>query len=670
MADTALENLLAQFSDSLPTDFASLKHQQRGYQSGDTFATEVLLSEPGLSDQIDFVVFEVETDAGDGYEALIGSSEIYEKISSGLAVTSMFTSALINAGALQSAEQHDFYIWNGTTSDITVTSIVPVNAEGVDYSVSSDAVVVNGALTWVASTNSTIKATATRKYTLTIAPTGTRSQLDGTLTFNFSTGFSLSLQLLATEYGIWLTYDTAQRCLLVEINRYDATVEYISNLGYITRLSDAPSNQGYRELLTGVFEVRSRIDGDAVIGNIEVDNAEGDLDTWHTLPWEGWPISVYFGDYTWPRDAFSMIATGTIEALESPNPSRFLFKLRDKRRRLSVPVCATRLGTGEMRPICLGSCFNVPAVYSGSGSTYHVHDNAAITAISYLRDNGVNIAGFTPNLTNGTFAKSTAAYGTLTADVTGATTGTAAEMIRWLALRAGLSESDLDTDSFFYFPNVSPLGLYVADDSTTILDCMNMVMESVGGSWRFNRSGKLQIFRLDAPSSGNSVLTLTQDDVAEMGMSIAAIEPPVRSVTLGYQKNWAVQPGGTLPGGNTAGSVSEANRALYAKEYSTITKTSGTIRTTYPLAEDPPVQGTLIYASADADTEATRRLALRGSKRVIYQVECFALPFSINLGDTIVIEYPRFGFSSGLPVVVIGLRERPLLDRVELEVWR
>lgn len=551
-----------------------------------------------------------------------------------------------DAGALRSPEQVQVSVWNGYETAITIDSVTFTDAAGVTTDVTP---------------GESIAGLRSRVITVTISPTGDRSTLDGYLTFNFSGGYSFNFPVQASEYGVWLSYDAARRCLLVEAQRYGGHTHYLSNLGYISRPADTPANQGYDELVRDDLEVLSKIDGDFVVGQVEVDNTPGDYDAWLGYAWDGWPITIYLGDFSWPRDAFQVLATGTIASLDAPSPDVLAFRIRDKRTRLDVPVLTSRLGNGTPIPVCLGTCFNVEPVYV-SGTTYQVHAGA-VSAISSVRDRGVAVSK-TDNLAAGQFTKTTSPVdrGGITASVVGATDGTVADIIRWLVLRAGLTTADLDEANLLSFPNTATLGLYVRTERT-VLDCINEVMASVGGGWRFSREGKVQIFRLDTPAV-TADIELDADDIEEDGLTVDGIEPPKASVTLGYARNWRFQDPGAM-----AGSVSDSDRDLYAKEYSIVRSTSGTIKTTYPLAEDPDLVGTLFADQAAAQAEADRRLALRNVKRTVYRARAFALPFSIQLGQTVKLTYPRFAFTGGANAVVVGLREQPVLDRVEMELW-
>ena len=94
------------------------------------------------------------------------------------------------------------------------------------------------------------------------------------------------------------------------------------------------------------------------------------------------------------------------------------------------------------------------------------------------------------------------------------------------------------------------------------------------------------------------------------------------------------------------------------------------ITTDYPLAETPEKVSTLIVSSTDAQTEADRRRTLRSTTRISYKVNGFTKASEIELGQTINLTHPRYGFSVGSDAVVIGITHRPTKDRIILEIWK
>lgn len=208
----------------------------------------------------------------------------------------------------------------------------------------------------------------------------------------------------------------------------------------------------------------------------------------------------------------------------------------------------------------------------------------------------------------------------------------------------------------------TPLGRYIKD-RTNLIDVIDDLVRAVGAFWTFSRPGQLYLGRLDAPA-GTPVMELTADDIEADSLSMVARDLPQASVRLGFQKNWTPQDADAL-----AGIVTETNRALYAAPYS-VAKATNAVTTKHLLAPNPDATETLIVASSDATTEATRRAGLCEEVRSRVRFTTFPRAMSLHLGDVIRLTHPRFGYAAGELAVVVGIRERVLDARVELEVWK
>jgi hypothetical protein len=163
--------------------------------------------------------------------------------------------------------------------------------------------------------------------------------------------------------------------------------------------------------------------------------------------------------------------------------------------------------------------------------------------------------------------------------------------------------------------------------------------------------------------TGTAALELVADDVALRGFTIKNRMIPVKTYRLGYKRNFTIQVGGL------AGAVTEANRAAYAAEYLAKTKTNAGVETTYLLAENPPLDGTLLADGTEAQTECDRRGTLWSVLRYIYVARCFAAPYKLRLGQVIKLYHPRFGFAAGKLATLIGYTWYPTRKRATLELF-
>lgn len=487
------------------------------------------------------------------------------------------------------------------------------------------------------------------------------------------------------EFAAWLEADARPRCLLVEVVAYDDALpgtetRYLSNMPFATRPIDTPANTIYEDLIVEAPAFETRIDealggrSRSAYGDIVVANVGGALDAWLADGWDGRAVRVLIGSPDWHRPDFRVVLLGTVADIDAPGRDTLALKIRDRTHLFDVPVQTSLVGGSTVnadrpKPLAFGPCFNIePVLIDAATHTYQVHDGA-IDAIVAVRDNGVAVAN-TPNLAAGTFTLSSAPAGRITADVRGAKPSgtyltTAADIVEHLATtRGGLSAADIDTTAFVAFETASPqpLGLYIRE-RRNLIDAIDDLITSVGGWWAFGRDGRLRAGRLDAPF-GSPVLSIGADEVEFDSASIRVRELPVASVRLGHTRNWTLQDPDAL-----AGAVSEANRALYAAA-STVANATNSVATKHLQAPNPDIAETLLTSASDAATEATRRAALRNVVRTVVSLTTFVRPLTLELGDVVELTHPRFGFESGELAVVVGLRERLLDNRVELELWK
>lgn len=276
-----------------------------------------------------------------------------------------------------------------------------------------------------------------------------------------------------------------------------------------------------------------------------------------------------------------------------------------------------------------------------------------VTTIKTLDDSETTWLNFSLVFTFSTAAGGLDYFGLLEAN--GSNDG-GAELRDLEFFHAGISFNTTNLDAF---ANTDDLGLYVST-STSIKEMLDKVLNSVGGGYRFNTEGELEIYRLDVP--GSSVLDISADDIAEFGVQHDGVEEPIKELTLGYKKNWFVQAADAL-----AGVVTIQNREDFSTEFQVIT--SENKLPDYPLAKDKR-KDTLIKLLADAQTEADRIQVIRSEKRDLYSVKSFLAAGVVSLGDTVKVTYSDYGFSSGVNVVIIGIKRLLGKGIVQLKVWK
>lgn len=443
---------------------------------------------------------------------------------------------------------------------------------------------------------------------------------------------------------------------------------YASNAGYVSAHDDATAaNRAYPDWLIGVPEIREELPdglfGRSTVGWSEavLSNPAGIRDGWLAEAWDGRAVRLLVGAPSWTLAQFVPVFAGVATSLQATGAGDLRLLMSDPRETLNKPAQATLLTTGpsanEPAPIVLGSVYNIePPNTDAALHRYPVHD-AAVTAISDVRVGGLTSA-HTNDLVNGRFDLNVTPAGRVTCDVTGPLS-TAAEMLEEIASRAGYAA--FDTAGLATFAAAAPqaLGLYLGERRNAI-DVLDDIAASVGAWWGVDA---LQQLTAAVAEIGASVLTLTADDVQQYGVELVDVALPAWRVRVGYARNWAVQTDGLFA------AVPEDTRQRFGREYEVASAEDAAVQTLHPLARDPDVAGTLLVSGADAAAEAARRLALFGVARRLYRVRATRRAWPLRAGQTVTLDYPRFGLAGGVDLLVLRVARRLDSRDTELTLW-
>lgn len=93
------------------------------------------------------------------------------------------------------------------------------------------------------------------------------------------------------------------------------------------------------------------------------------------------------------------------------------------------------------------------------------------------------------------------------------------------------------------------------------------------------------------------------------------------------------------------------------------------MKTLYTDSDEMTVVSLLTYAP-NATTEAARILALRSLRRdrLRVEVKIDAAP-DCSLGNVVTLQYPRYGYTSGRPMKIIGCDTNLNDGKLTLELW-
>jgi hypothetical protein len=484
---------------------------------------------------------------------------------------------------------------------------------------------------------------------------------------------------------------------------------------FTTSPSDTPANTSFIQALSdpGSIGVHAYSDGKTTggatkleTGEIVVVNVGGRFDDWLDYGFDGRTVTIRYGEGgRYPED-FQTLFTGTLEGQPEVSFESLVFRLRDKQYLFSVPALITRyagsnvlpLGfegvpadvMGKVKPRVFGTVFNVsPVQVNTSKMTYQVSEGA-LASIGPVYDGGLALTfgadfatkellqastpasgAYNTCLAEGFFQLGANPSGLVTADaVQGASAGdrTVAQILRRLAAIA-LPSAEISAGDVAALDAISSgvAGIWLGDESTTILSAMDLVAASIGAWYGFDESGVLRMGVLTEPS-GDPVFDI-HDFHALEGIERRPARDngvPVWRVTLKYARIWTVQTSGLL------GAVMPDRRAYLALASRSVVWPDTDVKRKHLLATDMVVDGVLAYP-ADAAVEADRQLQLQKKRRDIFDV-----PISLNslmgrqpvqLMRTGRLTIPRFQLNNGKLFRVIGRRLELASKKIIFTVW-
>jgi hypothetical protein len=201
------------------------------------------------------------------------------------------------------------------------------------------------------------------------------------------------------------------------------------------------------------------------------------------------------------------------------------------------------------------------------------------------------------------------------------------------------------------------VGAYIPTRSN-ILNTLDNIANTVGAFYGFDRSGKLSVGQVAAPS-GTADLELDSTNIIELER--LPTEIPTSTVVVKYKKNHTVFDEDALDSG-------ASDPDFFQREGASVVATDAAVAAIYPNAKFLELDSAFA-ASAGASAEATRLLNLYKVQRDIYRIRCKAQPFTLKLGDIVKVTFSRYSLNSGKLFSVVSLFEDAAVNEVELELW-
>lgn len=420
---------------------------------------------------------------------------------------------------------------------------------------------------------------------------------------------------------------------------------------------------------------RQNKDQPLAVGQLTLDNRDGAFDgiLYNPTPWIGAVINLYLGSPAWAQAQFVQVATGLINNVTGDEARLIVdFQTGDQYNR---PLITDFVSSGEPIPRSFGFAWNVsPPLADATLLDYAVAASfSALSGVYSVKVSGDPASSVTTATPGGRFhVRFTAAVpGTVTADLIGAggsaiLTGTVIEQL--------LGSSSIESGEVAALNAVCNQeigGAFV--DRVNTMEAVQELLEGVGAFHFWSRDGRLKMRRFDYPLS--TTVAFNADQIIADSLRLGDVDFPVSRVRVGYSRNYTVQAPETI-----AGAVLAGDRAEYGQEWRNADVGAAG-------QAEPPARpsffsprrasggfGVYTYnhepAKANATAEANRLLALYGTARRSYTASFVMPAFPVDLGDTIEVQYPRFGFAAGLTGAVTAVDEDYINNRCEVTLWR
>lgn len=446
-------------------------------------------------------------------------------------------------------------------------------------------------------------------------------------------------------------------------------------------------------------------------GEVVLVNVDGKLDQYLTYGFAGFGIVIKRGVKT-PNQAtptWTTVLSGVMDSVDF-SWSEVSIKIRDRQQELLNPLQGNRYGgtnalpagldgvatdlQGKCKPILYGRAQNIfPPCVNTTRLIYQISDGL-IQSVDAVYDRGVALtagAAYASQTAMETTAPSAGQYrvwlnaagsyvrlgsspaGTLTVDASqGATTSarTPAQLMSQVLQKAGIAAGDITSADITALDAVAAFecGLLIEyQGEETGRRAMDALANSAGAFWGVDRLGKFRMKQLTAPSSGDSIGTLTAVDVLAIDRvrsGDAGGGVPAWQVRVLYSKMETVQK-------DLASTVSQTYKNERSEEYRKTVANDSAVKTQWPRAVELEFK-TVLLSATNAASEATRRLNLYKVRRDTLSVRARlsdTIASTIDIGSTVVLALPRFGMSAGKPFIVTGIRTDLRNNIFELTLW-
>lgn len=534
------------------------------------------------------------------------------------------------------------------------------------------------------------------------------------------------------EIRNWLRKDQRKRVILVELDYMyqsgfgdDAVPTlgtiYWSNFDYVDESTNPPTRYQGALIQAPDYERsldRSKLRGqyNVNVGDLLINNADGEFDYLIDLAMDGSEIRVYVGDETWARSDFVHLYTALALKVDIPAKKTIRIDLRDPGLLLNKSIGGTVTvgGTGpnanQFRPLIFGFVHQIePVLVDAATSKYAFADTGTNTECVAVRNDGVAVS-FTDN-GDGTFTLAVPPSGKekITCDAVSYASASDDTSYRisdafdaLIGSRAGMTALGRYSGNGPMFEFQSFNDYRVGKEIPEKENCVaiaNDIADTANGFWAFTRFGSFFYDWLRPEALPHFVgnvgvpvaAEVTKDDVRGDKFALSHNLPSY----VGYQGYGNVN---QAQQSTFASSLTEDERAMFTRigylaeafigeepgttTYvgSTVTWRGGAPELYHLSLSDSQVVRTLISGPSDTeetttgvvspDTDLQSWASVRRSQNLPW-VEFIDVTvgldfYALELGDIVNVVFPRFDFDGGRLAQVVSIRMRPSLGIVEL----
>ncbi len=509
---------------------------------------------------------------------------------------------------------------------------------------------------------------------------------------------------------------------VAEITTHDGSstaVRLFATQGFATGPLDTPANTVAPGRLVQPANYSRALASDAPFGVVDtgygecvVQNIDGAMDAYLRTGVDGLSFRLLAKETTdgaYPAD-WTVCLVASMDRVEARSPDKVAFILRDGMKSLlDKPICATFSGagglegtssmTGQAKPRVYGAPFNAPLTLLNGNDIYMMSDKPYTACFAtfdgrYIINNGAsgydNVANYAA-LVSQTVAAGTAyrcgadsvvklgSVPTFPATFDGSrnVAGYAypyrtqvGEVVTDMATDAGLSVGQ--TGSFSGLGGAT--SYFVNDTSTTYSAAMDAVARSQACYVGFDRLGVLQLALWSGPS-GTPEITFTQHNCR---IDSFRQQVPYGVIRANGARNWTTMSTTEVANATKSANLEFANQL--AKDTMSST-TTGSIPAKHPLAApyefeylgwNGNASGNVIPSSIMYSASTVGYGALIGVERDEVQVTAplnLTLLTTLDLGDVVRVQHPRFGLGAGKLYRISGVRYEFALAKITYTLW-